>query len=120
MCASTDPCLLLAADTRIVAVAEAAKEMLRLPVDVETARPRFLNAGLSFLDFTADANPLGEAELARLAPIQALQTDALEHGLMRLEQGGSHRTFDVIASPLHSPPQLDAIGSLAFVTAVGL
>ncbi len=119
VCASTDACMLLAADTRIVAVAPAARDLLGLPLEVEAAKPRFLRCGLDFLDFTAAAQPLRDAELARLAPVQALQTDALERSLIRLDRGGVHRTFDVVASPLHSPPQLDAIGALAFFTPVG-
>lgn len=81
--------------------------------------PRFLHSGLRFLDFTAGAHPLTDGELARLAPVQALQTDALERSLMRIERRGVHRTFDVTASPLHCPPQLDAIGALAFMTPLG-
>lgn len=119
MCASTDACLLLAADTRIVAISPEAGHLLGLPTDVDSRKPRFLNSGLRFLDFTAGAQPLSDVELARLAPVQTLQTDALERGLMRIECRGVHRTFDVVASPLHSPPQLDAIGALAFVSPVG-
>lgn len=119
VCASTDACLLLSADTRIVAIAPAALDLLDLPTDVDITRPRFLASGLAFLDFTADAEPLQDAELARLAPVQTLQTDALERSLMRIERRGVYRTFDVVASPLHSPPQLDAIGALTFVTPVG-
>ncbi|GAB3220819.1 hypothetical protein GCM10027447_05660 [Glycomyces halotolerans] len=119
MCASTDACLLLAADTRIMAVSPAGRELLGLPDDVHARQPRFLTCGVRFLDFTAGAEPLNDAELARLAPVQALQTDALERSLMRIEIGGVHRTFDVVASPLHSPPGLDAVGALAFVTPVG-
>ena len=111
--------MLLSADTRIVAIAQAAWQMLDLPPDVDSTRPRFLSCGLTFLDFSAGAQPLLDAELARLAPIQALQTDALERSLIRLDRRGVHRTFDVMASPLHSPPQLDAIGSLVFFTPVG-
>ncbi|WP_156926043.1 hypothetical protein [Glycomyces arizonensis] len=119
VCASTDACLLLSEDSRIVAVAPVAREMLDLPVEVESTRPRFLHCGLSFLDFTAGAQPLQDAELARLAPVQSLQTDALERSLIRIDRRGVHRTFDVVASPLHSPPRLDAIGALAFFTPVG-
>jgi hypothetical protein len=117
--ASADACMLLAADTRLVAISRAARLVLGLRPDVEHHMPRFLDAGLRFLDFTAGAHPLVDSELARLAPIQALQTDALERSLMRIEHRGVHRTFDVTASPLHSPPRLDAIGSLAFLTPIG-
>ncbi|MCH7229723.1 hypothetical protein L0U85_02445 [Glycomyces sp. L485] len=109
----------MSAETRIIAISQAGSDMLGLPVDVDHTRPRFLGSGLRFLDFTAGAEPLHDAELARLAPIQTLQTDALERSLMRLELRGVRRTFDVVASPLHSPPQLDAIGALAFFTPVG-
>ncbi len=119
VCASTDACLLLGADTRIAAVSATARNLLGLPLETETVKPRFLDCGLHFLDFTAGAQPLQDAELARLAPVQALQTDALERGLIRLDRQGAPRTFDVVASPLHSPPQLDAIGALAFFTPVG-
>lgn len=119
VCASTDACMLLAADSRIVAVAPAAGHLLGLPLEVEASQPRFLHCGLRFLDFTAGAQPLQDAELTRLAPVQALQTDALERSLIRIDRGGVHRTFDTVASPLHSPPQLDAIGALAFFTPVG-
>lgn len=119
VCASNDSCLLLDGQTRIVASAPAARHFLELGHDVDVARPRFLHSGLRFLDFTAAANPLNDSELGRLAPVQALQTDALERGLIRLDQGRVHRTFDVAASPLHSPPQLDAIGALVFLTPIG-
>jgi hypothetical protein len=81
--------------------------------------PRFLDSGIRFIDFSAGAHPLVDSELARLAPVQTLQTDALERSLMRIERRGVHRTFDVTASPLHSPPRLDAVGSLAFLTPMG-
>lgn len=117
--ASSDACLLLAADTRIVAISRAARRILGLGPDVELTMPRFLDLGLQFLDFTAGAHPLVDAELARLAPVQTLQTDALERSLMRILHHGVHRTFDVTASPLHSPPRLDAVGSLAFFSQMG-
>ncbi|MQM26768.1 hypothetical protein [Glycomyces albidus] len=117
--ASADACMLLAADTRIVATSRATRQVLGLRADIDYAMPRFLDAGLRFLDFSAGAHPLVDSELARLAPVQALQTDALERTLMRIEHRGGHRTFDVTASPLHSPPRLDAIGSLAFLTPIG-
>lgn len=117
--ASADACLLLAADTRIVAISREARRALGLGADVELLMPRFLDAGLRFLDFSAGAHPLVDAELARLAPVQALQTDALERSLMRIDRRGVHRTFDVTASPLHAPPRLDAVGSLAFLTPMG-
>jgi PAS domain-containing protein len=117
--ASADACLLLAADTRIVAISRAARQVLGFGPEIEIAMPRFLDAGIRFLDFTAGAHPLVDSELARLAPVQALQTDALERSLMRIEHRGVHRTFDVTASPLHSPPRLDAIGSLAFLNPIG-
>jgi len=116
---SADACLLLAADTRIVAISRAARLVLGFGPDVDAIMPRFLDAGIRFLDFTAGAHPLVDSELARLAPVQALQTDALERTLMRIEHRGVHRTFDVTASPLHSPPRLDAVGSLAFLSAMG-
>lgn len=119
VCASTDPCLLLDAATRIVAASPTAGRLLALEYNVDSIMPRFLDSGLSFLDFTAAADPLTESELGRLAPVQALQTDALERGLIRLDLGRVHRTFDVAASPLHSPPQLDAIGALVFLNPVG-
>ncbi|GAB3655103.1 hypothetical protein [Glycomyces tarimensis] len=102
-----------------MAIAEAARQLLGLESDVAVAKPRFLDCGLSFLDFTAGAQPLRDVDLARLAPVQALQTDASERSLIRIDRRGVHRTFDVVASPLHSPPQLDAIGTLAFFTPVG-
>ncbi len=111
--------MLLAEDTRIVAASPTARELLGLSAQTDTTRPRFLHSGLSFLDFTAGAHPLQDAELARLAPVQALQTDALERSLIRIDRGGVHRTFDVVAAPLHAPPRLDAIGALVFFTAVG-
>lgn len=116
---SADPCLLLAADTRIVAISRAARLVLGFGPDVETTMPRFLDSGIRFLDFTAGAHPLVDSELARLAPVQTLQTDALERSLMRIDHRGVHRTFDVTASPLHSPPRLDAVGSLTFLTPMG-
>ncbi|MEU6860256.1 hypothetical protein AB0B28_15450 [Glycomyces sp. NPDC046736] len=117
--ASADACLLLSADTRIVAISRAARYVLGFSAEVEVSMPRFLDAGLRFLDFTAGAHPLVDAELARLAPVQALQTDALERSLIRIELQGVHRTFDVTASPLHSPPRLDAVGALAFLNPMG-
>jgi PAS domain-containing protein len=117
--ASADACMLLAADTRIVAISRAARRVLGFGPDIDIAMPRFLDAGIRFLDFSAGAHPLVDSELARLAPVQALQTDALERSLMRIEHGGVHRTFDVTASPLHSPPRLDAVGSLTFLNPIG-
>ncbi|THV26708.1 hypothetical protein [Glycomyces paridis] len=117
--ASADPCLLLAADTRIVAISREARHALGFSPEVDAAMPRFLDAGLRFLDFTAGGHPLVDAELARLAPVQALQTDTLERSLMRIDHRGVHRTFDMTASPLHSPPRLDAVGSLTFLNPMG-
>ena len=117
--ASADPCLLLAADTRIVATSRAARQVLGFGPEVDIEMPRFLDAGIRFLDFTAGAHPLVDSELARLAPVQTLQTDSLERSLMRIEQRGVHRTFDVTSSPLHAPPRLDAVGSLTFLTPMG-
>lgn len=117
--ASADACMLLAADTRIVAISRAARQVLGFGPEVELTAPRFLDAGIRFLDFSAGAHPLVDSELARLAPVQTLQTDALERSLMRIEHRGVHRTFDVTASPLHAPPRLDAVGSLTFLTPMG-
>ncbi|MEU7931973.1 hypothetical protein [Micromonospora echinofusca] len=116
---AAEPCLLIDAGTRVVAVSDAGCELLRLgdPEDV-TGLP-LLDGGLRLLDFTANRCELTEPEIDKIPPLLALTSGRLARGLLRV-QGASadapDSTVDAISTPVFTRGTV--AGSLTFFSPV--
>ncbi|MBQ1074006.1 hypothetical protein KBX06_12675 [Micromonospora sp. C31] len=114
-----EPCLLIDAGTRVVAVSAAGCELLCLghPEDV-TGLP-LLAGGLRLLDFTANRCELTEPEIDKIPPLLALSSGRLARGLLRV-QGAStdapDSTVDAISTPVFTDGTV--AGSLTFFSPV--
>ncbi|WP_025272923.1 hypothetical protein [Haloglycomyces albus] len=116
---SGDPCALLDENLRIRAMSISALRLLGLSAEVEETMPRFLDAGIRFVDFSPGGHRLGTPELGRLPMLRAMQSNTLERGLARIEMDGSRLTMDIIASPLHRHDESEPSGVVAFLRQVG-
>ncbi|MGN9764174.1 hypothetical protein ACTMS2_03265 [Micromonospora sp. SD12] len=116
---AAEPCLLIDAGTRVVAVSTAGCELLCLgdPEDV-TGLP-LLDGGLRLLDFTANRCELTEPEIDKIPPLLALSSGRLARGLLRV-QGASadapDSTVDAISTPVFTRGTV--AGSLTFFSPV--
>ncbi|MCL7456492.1 hypothetical protein AB0I85_08955 [Micromonospora echinofusca] len=116
---AAEPCLLIDAGTRVVAVSDAGCELLCLgdPEDV-TGLP-LLDGGLRLLDFTANRCELTEPEIDKIPPLLALSSGRLARGLLRV-QGASadapDSTVDAISTPVFTRGTV--AGSLTFFSPV--
>ncbi|MFC4333906.1 hypothetical protein [Salininema proteolyticum] len=111
---SADACLLIDSEARVRALSPASRSLLGLPRDIEAVMPRFLDAGLHFVDFSSAGQRLAPAELARLPVLRALESGTLERGLARVVIDKVHRTLDMVAAPLHRPEEPEPSGAMVF------
>ncbi|WP_341718179.1 hypothetical protein QQG74_31180 [Micromonospora sp. FIMYZ51] len=98
-----EPCLLIDAETRVLAVSAAGCELLCLGAPEDLVGLPLLDGGLRLLDFTANRNELTEPELDKIPPLLALSSGRLARGLLRIEaaaEGGSDATVDAISTPV--------------------
>jgi hypothetical protein len=108
---AVEPCLLIDAQQRVVAMSASCGELLHRDAD-RTAGALLLDL-LTPVDFSAAALALSDAEL-QVPPIRALRSGGLARGLVRLRnEGGTLSTYDVVGVPLG-----DGAGALAFLLEV--
>ncbi|MDT0527477.1 hypothetical protein RM555_00565 [Micromonospora sp. DSM 115977] len=114
-----EPCLLIDAGTRVVAVSVTGCELLFLgdPEDV-TGLP-LLDGGLRLLDFTANRCELTEPEIDKIPPLLALSSGRLARGLLRVQAASTDApdsTVDAISTPVFTSGTV--AGSLTFFSPV--
>ena len=116
---AAEPCLLIDADTIVVAISSSGCELLCLgdPEDV-IGRP-LLEGGLRLVDFTANRSELTEQETDKIPPLLALHSGRLARGLLRVQGLGADApgtTVDAISTPVLCED--DVAGSLTFFSEI--
>ncbi len=114
-----EPCLLIDAETRVVAVSSAGCELLRLGAPEDLVGLPLLDGGLRLVDFTANRGELAEPEIDKIPPLLALSSGRLARGLLRIEattEGASDATVDAISTPVLADGGV--AGSLTFFSEV--
>lgn len=115
---AAEPCLVLDAETVIVAGSASCAEMIGLG-DPDAARGRRLrDAGVHLVDFTGSLDELEPAEADKIPPILAISSRRLARGLMRVACPISKTacTMDAIATPLWDGATV--VGSLTFFSEI--
>ncbi|MBY8873645.1 hypothetical protein K7640_17575 [Micromonospora sp. PLK6-60] len=116
---AAEPCLLIDAETRVVAVSASGCELLCLGAPEDMIGLPLLGGGLRLLDFTANRGELTEQETDKIPPLLALHSGRLARGLLRVQataEGASDATVDAITTPvLHDG---SVAGSLTFFSEV--
>ncbi|HEY9483786.1 MAG TPA: hypothetical protein VIR00_12570 [Micromonosporaceae bacterium] len=113
---ATEPCIVIDAKAVVAAASPAACRLLGF-ADPSAAAGVCLHDGtLPLIDFAATAHPLPDTELAKIPPVQALLSERLARGLLRVRLGGDVVTIDAIATPLHEGGHV--VGSLTFFCTV--
>ena len=108
--ASTEACLLLDRDARVVAASNPVGAVLGT-TSASAVGAKFVDL-VTAVDFTSGAAP--DLELERsMPPLRALATGGLARGLLRLRSSAGLVTYDVVAVPLTGQS-----GVLAFFLAV--
>ncbi len=108
--ASTEACLLLDRDARVVAASVAVGAVLGT-TSASAVGAKLVDL-VTAVDFTSGAAPDLELERA-VPPLRALATGGLARGLLRLRSATGLVTYDVVAVPLSGQS-----GALAFFLAV--
>ncbi|MEU6022713.1 hypothetical protein ACGFIK_10920 [Micromonospora sp. NPDC048871] len=113
-----EPCLLIDAQTRVVAVSAAGCDLLCLGAPEDLIGLPLLDGGLRLLDFTANRGELTEPEIDKIPPLLALTSGRLARGLLRIEYaaGGSDATVDAVSTPVLAAGAV--AGSLTFFSEV--
>ncbi|MET8280440.1 hypothetical protein [Micromonospora sp. NPDC005174] len=114
-----EPCLLIDADTRVVAISTAGCQLLCLGEPAGLIGRPLLDGGLHLLDFTANRGELTEAEIDKIPPLLALSSGRLARGLLRVQAasvGCPDATVDAISTPLLTDGAV--AGSLTFFSEV--
>jgi hypothetical protein len=114
-----EPCLLIDAETRVVAVSASGCELLCLGTPEDVVGLPLLGGGLRLLDFTANPRELTEQERDKIPPLLALSSERLARGLLRV-QGASADTPDATVDAISTPVLTDGsvAGSLTFFSVV--
>ncbi len=114
-----EPCLLIDADTRVVAVSASGCELLCLGAPRDVIGQPLLDGGLRLLDFTANRGELTEPEIDKIPPLLALSSGRLARGLLRIE-GISPDVPDATVDAISTPVLRDGAvaGSLTFFSEV--
>lgn len=111
---ASEPCLLIDAEMVIVAVSEAACQLLGLGSPATATGESLLDGVLRLVDFTQARTELPDTEIERIPPVLAISSGRLARGLLRVQSGpdGEPATVDAIATPLHDEGEVS--GSLTF------
>jgi PAS domain-containing protein len=113
---ASEPCIVIDAKAVVAAASPAACRLLGF-ADPSAAVGACLHDGvLPLIDFAATANPLPDTELAKIPPVQALLSERLARGLLRVRLGGAVVTIDAVATPLLEGGHV--VGSLTFFCTV--
>ncbi|GIJ78962.1 PAS fold [Micromonospora phaseoli] len=116
---AAEPCLLIDAETLVMAVSAAGCELLRLGAPEDVIGLPLLDGGLRLLDFTAYRGELAEPEIDKIPPLLALSSGRLARGLLRIEaaaEGTTDATVDAISTPVLANGEV--AGSLTFFSEV--
>lgn len=116
---AAEPCLLIDAETRVVAVSASGCELLCLGRPEDVIGLPLLDGCLRLLDFTAHRGELTEQETDKIPPLLALHSGRLARGLLRVEAataGRSDPTVDAISTPVLTDGEV--AGSLTFFAEV--
>jgi PAS domain-containing protein len=114
-----EPCLLIDAETRVLAVSAAGCELLQLGAPEDVIGLPLLDGGLRLLDFTAYRGELADPEIDKIPPLLALTSGRLARGLLRIEaatEGSADATVDAISTPVVADGAV--VGSLTFFSEV--
>ncbi|MEV5821835.1 hypothetical protein AB0L22_21980 [Micromonospora haikouensis] len=114
-----EPCLLIDADTRVVAVSASGCELLCLGCPDDVIGLPLLDGCLRLLDFTAHRGELTEQETDKIPPLLALHSGRLARGLLRVQAATAGRTdptVDAISTPVLTDGRV--AGSLTFFSEV--
>ncbi|MDG4804090.1 hypothetical protein [Micromonospora sp. WMMD980] len=111
---AAEPCLLIDADTTVVAISSSGCDMLCLGAPEDVIGLPLLEGGLRLVDFTASPSELTEQETDKIPPLLALLSGRLARGLLRVQGPGSDAgtTVDAISTPVLAGAAV--AGSLTF------
>ncbi|RZU72347.1 hypothetical protein EV384_0708 [Micromonospora kangleipakensis] len=116
---AAEPCLLIDADTTVVAVSASGCELLCLGTPEDVIGRPLLEGGLRLVDFTANRSELTEQETDKIPPLLALHSGRLARGLLRVQGSGPDApgtTVDAISTPVLTDGSV--AGSLTFFSEV--
>ncbi|MEU5942953.1 PAS domain-containing protein [Micromonospora sp. NPDC047548] len=114
-----EPCLLIDADTRVVAISSSGCRLLCLGAPEDLVGLPLLEGGLRLLDFTAARGELTEQETDKIPPLLALHSGRLARGLLRVRpasQDAPDATVDAISTPVLTDGSV--AGSLTFFSEI--
>jgi PAS domain-containing protein len=110
---SADACLVLDREGRVAGLSASAAALVNEEAANVVGR-RLVGDVFVIVDFSSAAEPVGDHAI--VPPTQALHSDVLSRGLVRLRRtDGVTVTIDAIATPLHATDGA-LIGSLTFFT----
>ncbi|WP_434742165.1 hypothetical protein [Micromonospora sp. SH-82] len=111
---AAEPCLLIDAETKVVAVSPSGRRLLCLGRPEDVIGLPLLDGGLRLLDFTAYRGELTEQDTDKIPPLLALHSGRLARGLLRIQAavGAPDATVDAISTPVLDDG--DVAGSLTF------
>ncbi|SCL15611.1 hypothetical protein GA0070624_0770 [Micromonospora rhizosphaerae] len=116
---AAEPCLLIDAETNVVAISSSGCELLCLGAPEDVVGRPLMEGGLRLVDFTANQSELTEQETDKIPPLLALHSERLARGLLRVQGPGSEglgTTVDAISTPVLTDGSV--AGSLTFFSAV--
>ena len=113
---AAEPSLVIDGRAEIAAMSPAACRMFGFEDPQAAAGLCLRDAVLPLVDFTAAASPLPDTELSKMPSIQALLSERLARGLLRVRLGDKISTIDAVATPLFEGEH--AVGSLTFFCSV--
>jgi PAS domain-containing protein len=113
---ATEPCLVIDAKAVVTAASPAACTLFGFPGPRAALGLCLHDDVLPLIDFGASASPLPETDLAKIPPVQALLSERLSRGLLRVRLGADIVTIDAIATPLWEDGAV--AGSLTFFCTV--
>ncbi|KXK62563.1 hypothetical protein AWW66_07765 [Micromonospora rosaria] len=115
---AAEPCLLIDAETKVVAVSSSGCRLLCLGTPEEVIGLPLLDGGLRLLDFTAYRGELTEQDTDKIPPLLALHSGRLARGLLRVQAtaGAPDATVDAISTPVLTGGVV--AGSLTFFSEV--
>lgn len=114
-----EPCLLIDAETLVVAISAAGCELLCLGAPEDVVGLPLLEGGLRLLDFTAARHELPEQETDKIPPLLALHSGRLARGLLRVQPAGdasTYATVDAVSTPMLTGGSVT--GSLTFFSPI--
>lgn len=113
---SADACMVLDGEGRVAGLSASAAALVNEDAATVVGR-RLVGDVFVIVDFSSAAEPIGDHAI--VPPTQALHSDVLSRGLIRLRRAdGVTLTIDAISAPLHAHDG-SLIGSLTFFVPLG-